>query len=97
VLNKMIKQRQDSLAAYEQAGRQDLAAQERGEIAIIRSFMPEALGEAETMAAIDEAIAATSAASIRDMGKVMAHLKERYAGRMDFGRVGPAVKAKLQG
>jgi uncharacterized protein len=97
VMNKMIKQRQDSLAAYEQAGRQDLAEQERGEIAIIRSFMPEALDEAGTRAAIDEAIALTSAASIKDMGKVMAHLKERYAGRMDFGRVGPAVKAKLQG
>jgi len=97
VLNKMIKQRRDSLAAYEQAGRQDLAEQERGEIAIIRSFMPEALSEAETEAAIAAAIAATGAASIKDMGKVMAHLKERFAGRMDFGRVGPAVKAKLQG
>ena len=97
VLNRMIKQRQDSLAAFEQAGRQDLAEQERGEIAIIRSFMPEALDETATRAAIDEAIASTSAASIKDMGKVMAHLKERYAGRMDFGRVGAAVKAKLQG
>ena len=82
VLNKMIKQRQDSLAAYEQAGRQDLAEKERGEIAIIRSFMPEMVGEAETAAAI---------------AKVMAHLKERYAGRMDFGRVGAAVKTRLQG
>src|SRR5215468_8031662 len=68
VLNKMIKQRRDSLAAYEQAGRQDLAEQERGEIAIIRSFMPEALSEAETEAAIAAAIAATGAASIKDMG-----------------------------
>ena len=97
VLNRMIKQRQDSLAAYEQAGRQDLAEQERGEIAIIRSYMPEMLGEAETTAAIAAAIAATGAASVRDMGKVMAHLKERYAGRMDFGRVGAAVKTRLQG
>jgi len=97
VLNKMIKQRQDSLAAYEQAGRQDLAEQERGEIAIIRSFMPEMVGEAETAAAIAAAIAATGATSVRDMGKVMAHLKERYAGRMDFGRVGAAVKTRLQG
>ena len=96
VLNKMIKQRQDSLAAYEQAGRQDLA-EERGEIAIIRSFMPEMVGEAETAAAIAAAIAATGAGSVRDMGKVMAHLKERYAGRMDFGRVGAAVKTRLQG
>jgi uncharacterized protein len=97
VLNRMIKQRQDSLAAYEQAGRQDLAEQERGEIAIIRSFMPEPLRPDETKAAIDEAIAATNAASIKDMGKVMGHLKERYAGRMDFASVGPAVRAKLQG
>ena len=97
VLNKMIKQRQDSLAAYEQAGRLDLAEQERGEIAIIRTFMPEMVGEAETAAAIAAAIAATGAGSVRDMGKVMAHLKERYAGRMDFGRVGAAVKTRLQG
>jgi uncharacterized protein len=97
VLNKMIKQRQDSLAAYEQAGRLDLAEQERGEIAIIRTFMPEMVGEAETAAAIAAAIAETGAASVRDMGKVMAHLKERYAGRMDFGRVGAAVKTRLQG
>jgi uncharacterized protein YqeY len=97
VLNRMIKQRQDSLAAFEQAGRQDLAEQERGEIAIIRSFMPAPLGEAETAAAIEAAVAATGASTMKDMGKVMAHLKERYAGRMDFGRVGAAVKAKLQG
>lgn len=97
VLNRMIKQRQDSLAAFEQAGRQDLAEQERGEIAIIRSFMPAPLGEAETAAAIEAAMTATGASTMKDMGKVMAHLKERYAGRMDFGRVGAAVKAKLQG
>jgi len=97
VLNRMIKQRQDSLAAFEQAGRQDLAEQERGEIAIIRSFMPAPLGEAETAAAIEAAMAATGASTMKDMGKVMAHLKERYAGRMDFGRVVAAVKAKLQG
>ncbi|MET0481890.1 MAG: GatB/YqeY domain-containing protein [Aestuariivirgaceae bacterium] len=97
VLNKMIKQRQDSFAAYEQAGRRDLAEQERGEIAIIRSFMPEPLGPDETKAAIEEAIAATQAASVKDMGRVIAHLKERYTGRMDFATVGPAVRAKLQG
>jgi uncharacterized protein len=97
VLNRMIKQRQDSLAAFEQAGRQDLAEQERGEIAIIRSFMPAPLGEAETAAAIEAAVAATGASTMKDMGKVMAHLKERHAGRMHFGRVGAAVKAKLQG
>ena len=97
VMNKMIKQRHDSLAAYEQAGRQDLAEQERGEIAIIRSFMPEPLGPDDTKAAIEEAIAATGAASVKDMGKVIARLKERYTGRMDFATVGPAVRAKLQG
>jgi uncharacterized protein YqeY len=97
VLNKMIKQRQDSLAAYEQAGRQDLAEQERGEIAIIRSFMPEPLRPEETKAAIEEAIAATQASTVKDMGKVIAHLKERYTGRMDFATVGPAVRARLQG
>src|SRR4029453_14384261 len=78
VLNRMIKQRQDSLAAFEQGGRQDLAEQERGEIRVTRFFMPEPLGEAETAAAIEAAVAATGASTMKDMGKVMAHLKERY-------------------
>jgi uncharacterized protein YqeY len=97
VLQKMIKQRQESAALYEKGARPELAAQEQAEIAVISSFLPQQLGESEVAAAIKEAIAATDAASIKDMGKVMAALRERYAGRMDFSKAGPAVKAALAG
>jgi uncharacterized protein YqeY len=97
LLQKMIKQRQESAALYEKGARPELAAQERAEIAVISSFLPQQLGESEVAAAIKEAIAATGAASIKDMGKVMAVLRERHAGRIDFSKAGPAVKAALSG
>lgn len=95
LLQKMIKQRQESLRIYEEAKRDDLAAQERSEIEVISSFLPKQMDEAEVSAAIDAAVAETGAAGMKDMGKVMAVLKERYAGRMDFGRASGAIKAKL--
>ena len=95
LMQKMIKQRHESAAMYEKGGRPELAAQEQGEIAVISSFMPQQLSESEVAAAIKEAIAATGASSVKDMGKVMAALKERHAGKMDFSKAGPAVKAAL--
>jgi uncharacterized protein YqeY len=95
VLTKMIKQREESAATYEGAGRPELAAGEREEIAIIRGFMPPALSEAETRAAVTATIAETGAASIKDMGRVMGALKQRYAGQMDFGKAGAVVKELL--
>ena len=92
---KMVKQRQESLTVFEQAGRDELALKERGEIEIIQSFMPKALSEEEMKAAITKAIAATGAASVKDIGKVMGELKARFAGRMDFARAGPMVKGLL--
>jgi uncharacterized protein YqeY len=97
LLQKMIKQRQESLKIYQDAGRTDLADQEAEEIAIISGFMPKQLDAAEVDAAIAAAIAETGAASMKDMGKVIAALRERYAGRMDFGKASAAVKAKLSG
>ena len=94
---KLIKSREDSIALYDKGGRPELAEAERGEIAIIREFMPKQMDEAETGAAIATAIVETGAASLKDMGKVMAALKERYAGKMDFARAGAAVKAQLGG
>ena len=95
VLSRMLKQRNDSLTAFENAGREDLAAQERFEIALIGEFMPAALSEAEVGAAIDEAIHATGALQMRDMGKVMGALKGSLAGRADMGKVSALVKARL--
>jgi uncharacterized protein YqeY len=95
VFAKMVKQRQESLATYEQAGREDLAAQERGEIEIIQSFMPKQLSEDEMKAEIGKAINETGAQGMKDMGKVMAALKQRYAGRMDFAKAGGIVKSLL--
>ncbi|MDH3263947.1 MAG: GatB/YqeY domain-containing protein [Paracoccaceae bacterium] len=95
ILGKMVKQRQESARAYEEGGRLELAEKELAEIAVIEEFLPRQLSEAETAAAIDGAIAETGAASIRDMGRVMGALKARYAGQMDFGAVGPMVKARL--
>ena len=97
LLQRMIKQRHESAAMYEKGARPELATQENAEIAVISSFLPQQLGESEVAAAIKEAIAATGAASLKDMGKVMAALKERHAGEMDFSKVGPAVKAALSG
>jgi hypothetical protein len=97
ILARMVKQRQESARAYEEGGRLDLAEREQAEITVIEEFLPRQLDAAETEAAVDAAIAETEAATIRDMGRVMASLKSRYAGRMDFGKVGPMVKDRLCG
>lgn len=95
LLAKMVKQREESVRVYSQAGRMELAAREEAEIAVIREFMPKPMSEAEVRSAIAKAIGATGAETIRDMGKVMGHLKNNYAGRMDFGQAGAQVKAAL--
>jgi len=95
LLAKMIKQREESQKIYAEAGRAELAAQEGEEVAIIREFLPQQLSDDDMTKAIDEAIAETGAASVRDMGKVMAALKAAYAGQMNFGKASAAVKAKL--
>ena len=97
VLTRMVKQRNDSRSQYEAAGRTDLAEQEAFEIDVVRSFMPTPLSEAEVDALIDAAVAATGAAGMRDMGKVMGQLKGEVAGRADMGAVSAKVKAKLSG
>lgn len=95
VLSKMVKQRQESLRAYDEGGRSDLAEKERAEIAVIEEFLPRQLSAAEVDEAITAAIAAVGASSIKDMGKVMGELKAHYTGQMDFGAVGAMVKGKL--
>jgi uncharacterized protein YqeY len=95
VLARMIKQREDSVVAFEAGGRPELAANERDEIAVIREFMPKQMSEDEARAAIKDVIAATGAASPKDMGKVMAALKERYTGTMDLGKASGFVKEAL--
>ena len=95
ILGKMTKQRQESVRAYEEGGRLDLAERERQEIAVIEEFLPRQLSDEETETAIDAAIAEVDAKSIRDMGKIMGRLKEKYTGQMDFGAVGPRIKDKL--
>ena len=95
VLQKMLKQRRVSLAIYEKAGRQDLANQEAKEIEVIEEFLPQQLGEAEVRAAIAAVITQVGAAGPRDMGKVMAALKSRYAGQMDFAKANALVKELL--
>lgn len=97
LLQKMVKSRQESLEIYQKAGRDDLALVESEEIAIIQGFLPQPMSEAETEAAIAAAIKEVGAASIKDMGKVVAVLKGKYAGRMDFGRASGAVKKTLGG
>jgi uncharacterized protein YqeY len=95
LLAKMIKQREDSAAAYDAGARPELAAAEREEIEIIREYMPKQMSETEVKAAATKAIAELGAASMKDMGKVMAALKERFAGQMDFGRASALVKELL--
>jgi uncharacterized protein len=97
VLQKMIKQRQESITLYEQGGRNELAQQERDEITIISGYLPQQLSDDEMRAAIAQAITETGAASMKDMGKVIGALKGRYTGRMDFGKASPLVKQTLQG
>jgi hypothetical protein len=97
ILEKMVKQRRDSIAQYEQASRADLAEQEAFEIGVIQAYMPAALGEAEIAAIVDAAIAATGAKTMPDMGKVMAQVKPQVQGRADMGSVSALVKSKLAG
>jgi uncharacterized protein YqeY len=97
LLQKMIKQRNDSIEAYEKAGRSDLVAQEQEEKAIIEAYLPAQMAPEEVRAAVQAAIAATGAASVKDMGKVMADLKARFAGRMDFSKANGVVKELLSG
>jgi hypothetical protein len=95
MLAKMIKQRHESVELYDKGGRPELAGQERDEIAIIASFMPQQMAEDEIKAAVAAAVRDTGAASMKDMGRVMAALKERHAGKMDFAKAGGLVKAEL--
>jgi uncharacterized protein len=97
LLQKMIKSRQESLDIYQKAGREDLAAKERAEIDVISHYLPQQLSEAEVAEAVKAAVAETGAASIKDMGKVVASLKAKYTGRMDFAKASAAVKAALGG
>ena len=95
ILTKMVKQREESSRMYREAGREELEAQELEEMEIIREFLPKQLSPEEAETAVTEAIAETGANSLRDMGKVMGILKERYRGQLDMGIVGPMVKSKL--
>ena len=95
ILGKMVKQRQESARAYEEGGRLELAEKEWAEIVIIEEFLPRQLSEQEVEQAIADAIAASGANSIRDMGKVMGVLKSKYTGQLDFGKVGGMVKTQL--
>jgi uncharacterized protein YqeY len=97
VLQKMIKQRQESKELYEKGGRPELAAQEGEEIAIITAFLPQQMSEAEMQVAIDAAIKEIGAAGMKDMGKVIGALKAKHAGQMDFGKASGLVKAALSG
>jgi len=95
LLQKMVKQRQESIAMYEQGGRTELADQEKAEVAVISSYLPQQMDEAETKAAIQAAISETGAASMKDMGKVVGALRAKYAGRMDFAKASGLVKDML--
>jgi uncharacterized protein len=97
VIDKMLKQRRESIAQFEQAGRQDLASAERSEIAVLQAYMPQPLSAAEIEALVAEAIREVNATSPKDMGAVMAALRPRLAGRADMGSVSQAVKARLTG
>ncbi len=97
VMGKMIKQREESLAIYDKAGRADLAAQERDEIAIISAYMPARMSDLEAAEAISALIRELEAATLKDMGRTMAALKARFAGRMDFSKAGALVKKLLGG
>ena len=96
LLQKMIKQRRDSIDAFTQAGRTELAAEEAAEITVIEEFLPKQMGEAQVEQAIKSIIQEVGAASQKDMGKVMAALKARYAGQMDFGKASGQVKTLLK-
>jgi uncharacterized protein YqeY len=97
LLRKLVKQRQESIEIYDKAGRRELADRERGEIDIIRGYLPQEMSEPEMKAAIAEIITQIDARGIKDLGKVMAALKQGYAGRMDFGKASGLVKGMLAG
>jgi uncharacterized protein YqeY len=97
LLAKMVKSREDSARLYDEGGRPELAEKERAEIAVIREFMPRQMDEAEAKAAIAALVAEIGAAGPKDMGRVMAALKERFAGKMDFSKASALVKAALTG
>jgi len=97
ILQKMIKQRQESVALYEQGGRADLVRQEQEEIAIISAYLPKQMSEPEMKAAIEAAVKETGAAGMKDMGKVIGILRSKYAGQMDMARASAMVKAQLAG
>ena len=95
VLQKMVKQRRESIEMYNKGGRAELAAAEAAEVTVIEGFLPRQLDEAELAAAVDAIVAETGAASVKDMGRVMALLRERHAGEVDMGKASAAVKARL--
>ncbi|MET1026541.1 MAG: GatB/YqeY domain-containing protein [Dongiaceae bacterium] len=95
MMQKMVKQRQESAELYKQGARQDLVDQELGEVALIERYLPQKLSDAESDASVDQVVAELGATSIKDMGRVMAALKERFVGRMDFAKAGARVKQKL--
>ena len=97
IIDKMMKQRRESIAQFEKAGRNDLAEVEKAEIAVLAGYLPQQLSEAEVAAAIAAAVAEAGAAGAKDMGKVMGLLKSRLAGKTDMGKVSGLVKAKLSG
>jgi uncharacterized protein len=97
LLSKMIKQREESAEAFDKGGRPEMAANEREEVQIIRSFMPKQMSPEESRAAIQAVIIDVGASSIKEMGKIMAALKERHAGQMDFGKASGTVKDLLSG
>ena len=97
LMQKMIKQRQESVELHDKGGRPELAAGERAEIDIISAYLPKQMGEADVAAAIDAAVAETGAAGMKDMGKVIGVLRAKHAGQMDFGKASAAIKARLSG
>ena len=97
LLQKMVKQRQESIAIYDANARPELAEGERAEVAVIEGYLPSQMDDAEVKAAIEAAITETGAASVKDMGKVIGSLRGAYSGQMDFGKVSPLVKAALGG
>jgi uncharacterized protein YqeY len=97
VIEKMIKQRKESVAQFQSGGREDLVAKENAEIAVLVGYLPAQLSDAELDAIVKDAIASTGAASVKDMGKVMAIVKQKAAGRADMGAVGARIKAALGG
>ena len=97
ILEKMVKQRRESIAQFEKAGRTDLADNERSEIAVLEGYLPQKLSEAELAEAVEKALAESGASTVRDMGKAMALLKARLAGRADMAQASALVKARLSG